>query len=78
MRSQDSIGKALSDIDRGIELFQQSVQGDLAPEERRRLARDALRVRMEFDSLLADLLAELQRRQQASVADGRPSGSRAN
>ncbi|MDR0358939.1 MAG: hypothetical protein LBJ87_05695 [bacterium] len=77
MRSQVSIDQALDDVDRGIELFEQSVHGNLSLEERKQLARKALELRMEFDSLIADLLAELQRRQRTRVAAERHSSNQA-
>lgn len=71
MRSQ--LQQALSDIDRGIELFEQSVQGNLTRGERTRLAREAVKVRLEFDRLIADLLAELHRRHLTQVPRSTPA-----
>lgn len=77
MCSQASIDQALGDLDKGIELFEQRVHGNLSREERKRLAREALELRMEFDSLIAELLAELQRRQRTRIAAERHSSNQA-
>ena len=78
MCSQASIDQALGDLDKGIELFEQRVHGNLSREERKRLAREALELRMEFDSLIAELLAELQRRQRTRIAAERHSSNQAS